>query len=73
MIEKKQRDHGIGQTAIKQLADVVRSMGRIPVAFVRPDNERSVKAFQKAGFTLSSQPDDACLWQLEAGVRDDRG
>jgi len=73
VIEKKQRDHGIGQTAIKQLADVVRSMGRIPVAFVRPDNERSVKAFQKAGFTLSSQPDDACLWQLEAGVRDDRG
>lgn len=47
-----QRNRGLGQAAIKQLADIVRSMGRVPVAFVRLDNGRSMNAFRKSGFNF---------------------
>ena len=62
-----QRNRGIGQAAIKQLADTVRSMGRVPVAFVRPENGRSMNAFRKSGFNFVDT-----LVELQAHGRDGR-
>jgi hypothetical protein len=51
----------------KQLADTVRSMGRVPVAFVRPENGRSMNAFRKSGFNFVDT-----LVELQAHGRDGR-
>ena len=67
VLAQDQRNRGIGQTAIKQLADTVRSMGRVPVAFVRPENGRSMNAFRKSGFNFVDT-----LVELQAHGRDGR-
>ena len=48
------RREGLGRLAIAQLSTMVKSMGRVPVAYVRVSNSRSLNAFMAAGFKLSS-------------------
>jgi len=51
VLGEEHRSRGVGRQVIKQLADKVRAMGRVPTAFVRPDNRRSLNTFTAAGFT----------------------
>jgi RimJ/RimL family protein N-acetyltransferase len=60
------RNRGLGREAIRQLADTVRTMGRVPVAFVRPENRRSVNTFLAAGFDFVDT-----LVELHVRDRDD--
>ena len=60
------RNHGLGREAIRQLVDTARTMGRIPVAFVRPENRRSVNTFLAAGFEFVDT-----LVELQADGNDD--
>ena len=60
------RNHGLGREAIRQLVDTARAMGRVPVAFVRPENRRSVNTFLAAGFDFVDT-----LVQLQADGNDD--
>jgi RimJ/RimL family protein N-acetyltransferase len=66
VLAPEHRNHGLGRDAIAQLADTVRTMGRVPVAFVRPENRRSVNTFLSAGFDFVDQ-----LVELHARGRDD--
>jgi RimJ/RimL family protein N-acetyltransferase len=53
VLAREHRNRGVGRDAIKQLADRARSMGCVPVAFVRPENRRSLNTFLSAGFRFS--------------------
>jgi RimJ/RimL family protein N-acetyltransferase len=46
----KHRREGLGRVAISQLSTMAKSMGRVPVAYVRVSNRRSLNAFMAAGF-----------------------
>lgn len=50
VLAPEHRNHGLGREAISLLATTARTMGCIPVAFVRPENRRSVNTFLAAGF-----------------------
>jgi RimJ/RimL family protein N-acetyltransferase len=55
-INKYKDDHraevsiALGRVAIAELSVVAKSMGRVPVAYVRVSNRRSLNAFMAAGF-----------------------
>jgi RimJ/RimL family protein N-acetyltransferase len=52
VLGERYRNRGLGRGVIKQLAEMVRETGRVPTAFVRPDNRRSVNTFLSAGFSF---------------------
>jgi len=57
------RNKGYGRQAIRLLAQKVQHMKRTPIAFVRPDNARSVKVFSAAGFYTKRFDDERMeLW-----------
>jgi RimJ/RimL family protein N-acetyltransferase len=66
VLAPEHRNHGLGREAITKLADTARAMGRVPVAFVRPENRRSVNTFLAAGFDFVDT-----LVQLQAYGNDD--
>ena len=67
VLAPKYRNRGFGRDAVKQLADTARAMGCLPIAFVRPENKRSLNTFLKAGFTFVDT-----LVELQAHGRDGR-
>lgn len=55
VLSEEYRGNGYGSEALKQLVHIVRGMGRLPVAWVRPSNARSLAAFKRAGFDFANQ------------------
>ena len=66
ILAPEHRNKGIGREAIETLATMVRELKRVPVAFVRPENRRSLNTFRAAGFRFVDP-----VVQLEASGRDD--
>lgn len=50
VIDPELRGQGIGTAAIRLLSDKIIRMKRTPVAYIRPDNTQSMRAFCSAGF-----------------------
>ena len=64
VIDPAFRNKGRGRQAIRLLSDKVQQMQRTPIAFVRPENERSIRAFNAAGFYTKRFDDERMeLWQ----------
>jgi len=54
VIDPDLRGQGLGCASIRLLVQAVRRMSRRPVAYIRPENERSIKAFNAAGFYVKT-------------------
>ena len=63
VIDPAFRNKGRGRQAIRLLSETVQLMQRTPVAFVRTENARSIRAFSAAGFYTKRFTDDRMeLW-----------
>ena len=63
VIDPAFRNKGRGRQAICLLSKTVQQMQRTPVAFVRTENARSIRAFSAAGFYTKRFTDDRMeLW-----------
>jgi RimJ/RimL family protein N-acetyltransferase len=63
VIDSALRNDGRGRQAIRLLSRKVQQMQRTPIAFVRTDNERSIRAFSAAGFYTKRFDDERMeLW-----------